>query len=141
MPKKAAAILNEIIECETFENAWDPVFEVYTVQLPSLRVFLKEATQVVSLDLQHVLSALIYIDRYAMSRAITRTSIHAILFTSCLIALKYFEEHAVKRSYYAYLLGVKIDSLNEMENSFLEAIDYRLFISENEFNQYAKVIC
>ena len=85
-----------------------------------------------------IILGLIYIDRICdINRLrLTNYNIHRILFISILIALKYNEDSIYSNKYYSEVAGVSLKELNSMENSFLELLDFKLFVSEEEFKKY-----
>ena len=85
-----------------------------------------------------IILGLIYIDRICdINRLrLTNYNIHRILFISILIALKYNEDSIYSNKYYSEVAGVSLKELNSMESSFLELLDFKLFVSEEEFKKY-----
>ena len=85
-----------------------------------------------------IILGLIYIDRICdINRLrLTNYNIHRILFISILIALKYNEDSIYSNKYYSEVAGVSLKELNSMEISFLELLDFKLFVSEEEFKKY-----
>ena len=86
-----------------------------------------------------IILALIYIDRICeMNRFIlTNYNIHRILFISILTAIKYNEDSVYSNKYYSEVAGVSLKELNLMENSFIELLDFKLFVTEEEFKKYS----
>lgn len=138
--RNIVAILNQILEEETFKNKFDLIFEIYSMFLPPLRIFLKEIHKTFQLEKYHIICAMIYIDLYSMKRIITSTNIHGILFTACMVSYKFWEEAQMDNSPFATVLGTDLETLNQMEMTFLEVIDYRLFTSELIYNAYLNLI-
>ena len=85
-----------------------------------------------------IILGLIYIDRICdINRLrLTNYNIHRILFISILIALKYNEDSIYSNKYYSEVAGVSLKELNSMESSFLELLDFKLYVSEEEFKKY-----
>ena len=85
-----------------------------------------------------IILGLIYIDRICDINhlRLTNYNIHRILFISILIALKYNEDSIYSNKYYSEVAGVSLKELNSMESSFLELLDFKLFVSEEEFKKY-----
>ena len=86
--------------------------------------------------------ALIYIDRICTKKGIilTKYNIHRILFTAILIAAKYNEDIIYDNLYYSKIAGVEIKELLDLENAFLNYIDFELFISNDIYKQYSEYL-
>ena len=86
--------------------------------------------------------ALIYIDRICTKKRIilTKYNIHRILFTAILIAAKYNEDIIYDNLYYSKIAGVEIKELLVLENTFLNYIDFELFISNDIYKQYSEYL-
>ena len=86
--------------------------------------------------------ALIYIDRICTKKRIilTKYNIHRILFTAILIAAKYNEDIIYDNLYYSKIAGVEIKELLVLENTFLNYIDFDLFISNDIYKQYSEYL-
>ena len=91
-----------------------------------------------SIEKNIIILGLIYIDRICdINRLrLTNYNIHRILFISILIALKYNEDSIYSNKYYSEVAGVSLKELNSMESSFLELLDFKLYVSEEEFKKY-----
>ena len=68
---------------------------------------------------------------------LTNYNIHRILFISILTAIKYNEDSVYSNKYYSEVAGVSLKELNLMENSFIELLDFKLFVTEEEFKKYS----
>ena len=86
--------------------------------------------------------ALIYIDRICHKKGIvlTKYNIHRILFTAILIGLKYNEDIIYDNLFYSKIAGVTIKELLDLENSFLEIIDFDLFVSDDIYQKYSEYL-
>ena len=86
--------------------------------------------------------ALIYIDRICQKKGIilTKYNIHRLLFTSILIATKYNEDIIYDNLFYSKIAGVTIKELLVLENSFLEIIDFDLYVSNDIYKKYSEYL-
>jgi len=86
--------------------------------------------------------ALIYIDRICHKKGIilTKYNIHRILFTSILIAVKYNEDIIYDNLFYSKIAGITIKELLVLENSFLEIIDFDLFVPNDIYKKYSEYL-
>jgi hypothetical protein len=62
--------------------------------------------------------------------------INRLILVSVIIAIKYHEDHYYKNTFYAKVGGISIDEFNKLEKSFLEMIEYSLFIDNDTYNIY-----
>ena len=53
-----------------------------------------------------------------------------------MLSAKFYDDLYYSNAYYAKVGGVKINELNSLEAAFLEMIEFRLFVSPEEFEQY-----
>ena len=75
--------------------------------------------------------AIIYMKRLA--QPITVLSVHRLLLTSLLIATKFHDDTFYSNEYWSRIGGLTLKDLNQMERVFLHHINYRLFVSHDEF--------
>eukprot|EP00453_Perkinsus_chesapeaki_P001417 CAMPEP_0185918584 /NCGR_PEP_ID=MMETSP0924C-20121207/5905_1 /TAXON_ID=321610 /ORGANISM="Perkinsus chesapeaki, Strain ATCC PRA-65" /LENGTH=69 /DNA_ID=CAMNT_0028646429 /DNA_START=1 /DNA_END=207 /DNA_ORIENTATION=- len=54
------------------------------------------------------------------------------------IAVKYFDDIYYDNKYYAHVGGVRVAELDTMELTFLQLLDWHLFVTADEFTQCAK---
>lgn len=85
------------------------------------------------------ITAMVYLDRFlsANSRVpLTSLNVHRLLITAVLLAIKARDDAYYSNAYYASIGGISNVELNKLELTFLELIDYRLFVHQSEFNTY-----
>ena len=87
-----------------------------------------------------LISALIYIDRIAKVKKITKLNVYKLLFTSILISLKYNEDEIYGNDYYSQIAGVSCSELSKMEYEYVILLNFNLFIDEEIFNQYKRAL-
>ena len=82
--------------------------------------------------------SLIYIDRLCQicKLSLTFYNIHRILFAAILIAVKYNEDNFYDNKYYAEIAGVKIKELKIIEFTFVELINFKMYVSNELFDKY-----
>ena len=104
----------------------------------SLYDYVSRIQKYTAIEKNTIILALIYIDRVCEINSFHLTSynIHRILFISILTAIKYNEDSVYSNKYYSEVAGVSLKELNSMENSFLELLDFKLFVTVEEFNKY-----
>ena len=87
--------------------------------------------------------ALIYLDRItARDRnfVINSYCIHRLFLSGLVIAAKFFEDKYYKNSYYARVGGISNPELNVLESQFLQMIDFKLFVSTEEYENYRNTL-
>eukprot|EP00927_Polykrikos_kofoidii_P021147 TRINITY_DN2011_c0_g2_i1.p1 TRINITY_DN2011_c0_g2~~TRINITY_DN2011_c0_g2_i1.p1 ORF type:complete len:196 (-),score=25.58 TRINITY_DN2011_c0_g2_i1:93-680(-) len=82
---------------------------------------------------------LIYIDRIVMLHPgfpVCRLSIHKLILTAAMLAVKFFDDIYYSNAYYAKVGGVKPKEINLLETQFLRLIDWRLHVTPEQYGQY-----
>lgn len=88
-----------------------------------------------------LLASLILLDSFCRTQvSITNLSIHRLLITSIVVAIKMYEDTIYKNDYYANIGGIRLELLNSMELAFIELLDYRLHINPETFESYKKLV-
>lgn len=80
--------------------------------------------------------SLIYLNRLHRrygNRFYNYLTFHRLYITSILIASKFIDDMIVDNSYYAKVGGIPTSELCLLELTFLEDIDYELYVSEHEY--------
>eukprot|EP01068_Selenidium_serpulae_P002663 Selendium_serpulae@DN2603_c0_g1_i1.p1 len=84
--------------------------------------------------------SLVYIDRIVKVHkekfSVSILNIHRLLITSVMLAAKFFDDVYYSNSFYARVGGVKNREINILETHFLSLINYQLFVSPQEYDQY-----
>lgn len=79
----------------------------------------------------------IYADRYVKNHGLLEHSeVFHHLLISALIAIKFWQDFGVDMDLTAHVSGISKDELSQKERDFLSTIDYRLFLSTTEIEQY-----
>ncbi|KAI4301800.1 hypothetical protein L6164_035044 [Bauhinia variegata] len=84
--------------------------------------------------------AQIYMDRFFQHRGgyLTSLNVHRLLITSAMIAAKFSDDGRCANAYYAKIGGVSNAEMNGMELEFLFVVDFRLFVTTEEFEKYCE---
>lgn len=84
--------------------------------------------------------SLILIDRFCEMNSVLLTAynIHRILFVSVLISVKYNEDIFYDNVFYAELGGVSLKELNTIENTFIDMINFNLYVDSTIYEKYVK---
>ncbi|KAI4837795.1 cyclin [Plasmodium brasilianum] len=86
---------------------------------------------------------IIYLDRIIkIHKDITLSllCIHRLIITAVMISAKFFDDLYYSNSFYAKVGGVTTKELNKLEVYFLNLLDYKLYVSSEEYDFYRKYI-
>ena len=112
------------------------IFETSENPNISLLDYLKRIVEYSNCEENTLISALIYIDRIAKIKNITKLNVYKLIFTSILISLKYNEDGIYDNVYYSQIAGVSVQELFQMEYEYVLLLNFNFNISEFIFNQY-----
>ena len=114
------------------------IFSSHSIPKISLLNYLKRIQIYFQIETPTLICSLIYIDRLCNFTGIILTyyNIHRILFSAILMSIKFNEDRYYDNKYYSKIAGVKVKELKQIEYKFLDLIDFKLFISEDEFLKY-----
>ena len=114
------------------------IFNGNSIPKISIYDYLNRIQYYSSIEIPTLICSLIYIDRICQIAGITLTyyNIHRILFSAILMSIKFNEDRYYDNKYYSKIAGVKVKELKQIEYNFLDLIDFKLFISEDEFLKY-----
>ena len=112
------------------------IFETSENPNISLLDYLKRIVEYSNCEENTLISALIYIDRIAKIKNITKLNVYKLIFTSILISLKYNEDGIYDNVYYSPIAGVSVQELFQMEYEYVLLLNFNFNISEFIFNQY-----
>jgi hypothetical protein len=83
--------------------------------------------------------ALIYIDRFVTRHGtitVNSFTIHRLLFTSLIVACKFWDDAFFSNKFYAQVGGIPLKEVNEMEADLLFTLEFQLGVNDIEFTQY-----
>jgi len=88
------------------------------------------------------LAALLYMDRLSeyADFVFNSKNIHRAYLVSLLLAAKFFHDQPYNNGAFASVGGVSLQELNTMELNFLAMVDYRVSVTQWEFNMYANLV-
>ena len=113
-------------------------FNAQYVPMISIYDYLERIVQYTKIEEETLISSLIYIDRLCNEKQImlTEFNVHRILFTACLLSIKYNEDQIFTMQYYSQICGVKEKELFVLESFFCDSLNFKLYINEEEFRKY-----
>lgn len=93
-------------------------------------------TSEIPTGVRSLIISLIYLDRLSSSNqyfTITRKSIYKMVLVAMVLAVKFVEDRDVSMRFMARVGGIPVDELIKLERLFLDAIEFRLFVSDLQF--------
>jgi hypothetical protein len=86
--------------------------------------------------------SLLYIDRICEKNnfILTPNNIHKFIFIAVVMSIKYNEDECYTDNYYAKVGGVSLEEFCLLQYEFLKLIQYRMFITEGEYEKYKRYI-
>ena len=114
------------------------VFSATTIPSITIKEYLIRIQTYSHIEKSTMILSLIYIDRLCEIADITLTfyNIHRILFAAVLMAIKYNEDNFYDNNFYAEIAGVKSKELKMIEYTFLDMVDFKMFIDDETFEKY-----
>ena len=113
-------------------------------QIPSISIknYLSRIQKFTESEENTLISSLIYLDKLTQMSGIILSpyNIHRLLFIAILTSIKYNEDVIYNNEYYAKVAGITTKELNCLEFKFLDLLQFRLFISKEEFETYKKYL-
>ena len=123
---------------EIVKNQSKMVFSATTIPSITIKEYLIRIQTYSHIEKSTMILSLIYIDRLCEIADITLTfyNIHRILFAAVLMAIKYNEDNFYDNNFYAEIAGVKSKELKMIEYTFLDMVDFKMFIDDETFEKY-----
>lgn len=105
----------------------------------SLLDYLFRILKYLKIEYSTLIIAMIYIDRICKEKVfLNEFNIHRVMLISIYIAYTYNEDCVYDNKYLALVSGLSKSEMLLLEEDFLDLIDFRLFVSEEIFEQYKK---
>ena len=105
----------------------------------SLLDYLTRILKYVKIEYSTLIIAMIYIDRICKEKVfLNEFNIHRVMLISIYMAYTYNEDCIYENKYLALVSGLSKSEMLLLEEDFLDLIDFRLFVSEEIFEQYKK---
>lgn len=123
-----------------------PHSSFYSDPIPSISIYdyLNRIIQYTEIDETTLIISLIYIDKYLTSfpqvNVVSQHTIHKLLFTAIILAIKYNEDVIYTNKYYSEVGGVSLQELNQMEYELFVKLNCSLFIDNDVLMKYKSVL-
>ena len=114
------------------------IFSANSIPKISIYDYLIRINKYSEIETSTLICSLILIDHISQSSDIILTyyNIHRIIFAAVLASIKYNEDSFYDNKFYAEIAGVKFKELKMIEYTFLELIDFNMFIKTEEYEEY-----
>ena len=112
-------------------------FKVY----PSISLFdyLQRIIKYVKIELSTLIIAMIYIDRICQDKVfLNEFNIHRIMLIAIYMAYIYNEDCVFDNKYLALVSGLSKAEMMTLQEDFLDLVEFNLYVSDKEFEQYKK---
>ena len=109
-----------------------------SLQSITINDYLQRLVKYTQVESSTLIAMLIYIDRLCeLNNFIVNSyNVYKILFSSLIIAIKYNEDEFYDNKFYAKVGGLSLKEMNNLEINYLSLIDFKLYISEEVFDNY-----
>ena len=105
----------------------------------SLLDYLRRILKYLRIEYSTLIIAMIYIDRICKEKVfLNEYNIHRIMLISIYMAYTYNEDCIYDNKYLALVSGLSRSEMVLLEEDFLDLIDFKLFVSDEIFEQYKK---
>ena len=114
------------------------LFLTDSIQTITINDYLQRLVKYTQVESSTLIAMLIYIDRICELNnfIINSYNVYKILFSSLIIAIKYNEDEYYDNKFYAKVGGLTLTEMNNLEINYLSLIDFKLYISEEVFDNY-----
>lgn len=140
-----ASVLQQIVEANDDLPATSFNSRFRALKAPSISVksYLERIARYANCSGECFVLALVYMDRLIQRSycVITSLSVHRILITSVMLAVKFFDDHYYPNSYYAKIGGVSTNEMNLLELEFLRFVSFSLYVDPREYEEYLFQLC
>ena len=136
-----AFLLQDICEENNILNSRnDNLIEPFIGKNPRISIedFLNKCLIYSNAESSTFIIMLIYIDRLCEINnfIVNSLNVYRIIFSSFVIAIKYNEEKDFNNEFFSKLAGMSLTEMNLLELIYLNLIDYKLYISDEDFLNY-----
>lgn len=128
---------NKDIDPSYLEEQNESVFYSHIIPKINLKDYLKRLLFNANINASTIVLIAIYIDRFCSIYEfhLTMNNIYRVILTALYVAVKYNEDSVYSISIYSQLGGISSFELQRLEYSFLEKIDYSLYVEEEFYTK------
>ena len=101
--------------------------------------YLRRILKYIKVEYSTLIIAMIYIDRICKEKVfLNEFNLHRIMLISIYMAYTYNEDCIYDNKYLALVSGLNIKEMLVLEEDFLDLIEFKLYVSDETFDQYKK---
>ncbi len=101
--------------------------------------FIERIVNYLHIDNTLLVLSMMNLDKVLSNKFIlTENNVHKMIFMCFMETQKFYEDESYKNKDYANVCGVNVDELLLMEVSFMEIINFNMFIKDEDFQNYYK---
>lgn len=116
----------------------------YSPYIPSISIedYISRLVKFTQVETSTLIISLLYLDKITKNKDIIlcQKNIHRFILASIVLSAKFNEERHLKNSSYAKIGGISKEEMMNLELSFMDYINNRFFVDENEYEKYENVI-
>lgn len=98
--------------------------------------FVTTSVQVLEIEESTLILAVIYLDRLSYSVNLNYTNVFFAFLLAILLAFCYWNDGAIYFNSLSQIMGIQLNELRSLQLRFLESIDWRLYISSEDFEKF-----
>ena len=105
--------------------------------LEDFEIYIKKWSKYFEFDKNMLILSLMNLDKLlAKDFVLNKKNFFRVIYTCMMVTHKFYDDNTYKNKDYAKFIGVTVEELLEMEMEFMNTVDFNLFISEDEFQNY-----
>eukprot|EP00920_Eleutheroschizon_duboscqi_P028605 GHVT01069684.1.p1 GENE.GHVT01069684.1~~GHVT01069684.1.p1 ORF type:complete len:954 (-),score=185.22 GHVT01069684.1:329-3190(-) len=136
-----ALVLQHLVSVSSASAHDEEVTRFHAIKEPeiSIKEYLKRVATYFDCSNECFVLALVYIDRIMKLHerfTVSILNIHRLLITAVTLAAKFFDDTYYSNRHYARVGGVRTKEINALEAHFLSLIQFQLYVSAEEYDQY-----
>lgn len=127
------------INKEDRKNRKDCSFSVGIVPKVTLTAFFNRILKHSKLQKGTFIALMIYLDKAVEKILLNKYNVHRLILGALVCSMKYTCDRCFNNLYFAKLGGITPEEMCNIEFSFLEILDYNLYISDDEYSKYSSL--
>ena len=105
--------------------------------LEDFEIYIKKWSKYFEFDENNIILSLMNLDKLlAKDFILSKKNYYKVIYICMMITHKFYDDNTYNNKDYAKFIGVTAEELLEMEMEFLNTVDFNLFISVEEFQNY-----
>ena len=119
---------------ESFTSAFEPSI--------AIKAYVERLSKYLECSYESYICGMCLIERVQMRTGVEITSlnVHRMMLIALRVSTKFLDDKHHNNTYFAKIGGVSVDEFNQLEMAFLQALSYRLYVDECDFNRMRALI-